>query len=298
MLASFKGTVYFLFANIKQSRLHGDKEYFVMHLWEDCNQFPKSILERIDGQTYTVDTIGESGGAVLLFDSFVLKIEKTNENANHEIEALRWLENRLPVPKIIAFAQENGFNYILMSKLKGTMACDCFGTGNVDDTIAALADGLKKLWRIDISDCPLDSSLPKRLAQAKRNIENGLVDVDDFEPNTVGADGFSDIDALYDSLTAHQPDVDLVFTHGDYCLPNIFTEKDKTVGLVDLGKAGVADRWQDIALCVRSLHHNLCGPCGVPYSDFLNAKNRLYAELGITENTEKLKYYILLDELF
>lgn len=269
-----------------------------MNLRKDGSQIPKPILEKIGGQKYTLDTTGASDSTVLLFDSFVLKIESINENSTNEVAALRWLGNRLPVPKILAFVQENGFNYILMSKLKGAMACDCFGTGNIDDTVAALADGLKKLWQIDISDCPLDSSLPGRLVQAKRNIENGLVDVEDFEPNTVGPDGFSDVDALYDYLFTHQPDADLVFTHGDYCLPNIIIEKDKTVGLIDLGKAGVADRWQDIALCVRSLHHNLCERCGMPYRDFINAKNRLYAHLGLTENTEKLKYYILLDELF
>ncbi len=224
-----------------------------MNLWDDCNQIPKPILEKIGGQKYTLDTTGESDSTVLLFDSFVLKIERINENSANEVAALRWLGNRLPVPKILAFAQENGFNYILMSKCKGTMACDCFNKENIDGTVAALADGLKRLWRIDISDCPLDSSLPKRLAQAKKNIKNGLVDVDDFEPNTIGSDGFSDVDALYDYLFTHQPDADLAFTHGDYCLPNIFIEKDKTVGLIDLGKAGVADRWQDIALCVRSL---------------------------------------------
>lgn len=269
-----------------------------MNKQENCDKFPKSISEKINGEKYISDTTGESDSTVLLFDSFVLKIERINASSVREVEALRWLDKKLPVPRIIEFAQENGFNYILMSRLEGAMACDCFHAENTDDLVAALADGLKKLWRIDISDCPLDSSLAQKLAQAKRNIKNGLVDADDFEPNTIGPDGFSDIDALYDYLLTHQPDADLVFTHGDYCLPNLFIEKGKTVGFLDLGKAGIADRWQDIALCVRSLHHNICDLCGMPYQDFLNAKNNLYALLGITENTEKLKYYILLDELF
>ena len=259
---------------------------------------PKSISKKIEGKNLTLDTLGASDSSVYIFDESVLKIEKTGDNANREAEALQWLCGKLPVPQVLAFAQENGSNYLLMSKMHGTMACDVFADDAVDIAVSALADGLKRLWSIDISDCPLDSRLPKRLAQAKYNIENGLVDTDDFEPNTLGENGFTDLDALYDFLKTYQPPEDLVFTHGDYCLPNIFTENGKTVGFIDLGKAGIADRWQDIALCVRSLQYNLCDLCALPYDVFFKAKNRLYSLLHMEEDAEKLRYYILLDELF
>ena len=259
---------------------------------------PKSISKKIEGKNLTLDTRGASDSSVYIFDESVLKIEKTGDNANREAEALQWLCGKLPVPQVLAFAQENGLNYLLMSKMHGTMACDVFADDAVDIAVSALADGLKRLWSIDISNCPFDSRLPKRLAQAKYNIENGLVDTDDFEPNTLGENGFTDLDALYDFLKTHQPPEDLVFTHGDYCLPNIFTENGKTVGFIDLGKAGIADRWQDIALCVRSLQYNLCDLCALPYDAFLKAKNRLYSLLHMEEDVEKLWYYILLDELF
>lgn len=259
---------------------------------------PKSISKKIEGKNLTLDTLGASDSSVYIFDESVLKIEKTGDNANREAEALQWLCGKLPVPQVLAFAQENGCNYLLMSKMHGTMACDVFADDAVDIAVSALADGLKRLWSIDISDCPFDSRLPKRLAQAKYNIENGLVDTDDFEPNTLGENGFADLDALYDFLKTHQPPEDLVFTHGDYCLPNIFTGNGKTVGLIDLGKAGIADRWQDIALCVRSLQYNLCDLCALPYDVYLKAKNRLYSLLHMEEDAEKLRYYILLDELF
>lgn len=259
---------------------------------------PKSIAKKIEGKNLTFDTLGESDSSVYLLDNAVLKIEKTGDNADREADALQWLGGKLPVPEMIAFAQEKGFNYLLMSKMHGTMACDALTDDTIDTVVTALADGLKQLWRVDVSDCPLDSRLNKRLTQAKYNIENGFVDTEDFEPDTLGENGFADLDALYDFLETHQPPEDLVFTHGDYCLPNIFTENGKTVGFIDLGKAGIADRWQDIALCVRSLQYNLCDLCGKPYDVFLRAKNLLYSLLDIEENTEKLRYYILLDELF
>ncbi len=261
-------------------------------------KLPQSIAKKISGQDFSADTVGESDSTVFVFKDAVLKIEETGENANRELAALKWLADKLPAPKIIESAQENGLNYILMSKLTGTMACDGMHANNMDDIVFALADGLKKLWSIDISACPLDSSLDKRLEQAKHNIENGLVDTDDFESDTIGPNGFADVPALYDFLVSHRPSEDLVFTHGDYCLPNVFVEKDKTIGFLDLGKAGIADRWQDIALCVRSLQYNMCALLDMPQTDFIQAKNALYAHLGIEEDTEKLRYYILLDELF
>lgn len=264
----------------------------------DFKRFPKAIFDQVNGRKFVSDTVGESDSSVFVFEDAVLKIEKTGENANHEYEALCWLDGKLPVPKIIAFAQESGFNYLLMTKLNGAMACDTASLIHIDDTVAALADGLKKLWGVGTDDCPLDSSLDKRLVQAKANIETGLVDVNDFEPDTIGPNGFSDVHALYAFLVNNRPPEDPVFTHGDYCLPNLFIEKDQTVGFLDLGKAGIADRWQDIALCVRSLQHNMCAVCGMPYTDFVKAKNALYAHLGVEENAEKLRYYILLDELF
>lgn len=259
---------------------------------------PKSIAKKINGKNLTFDTLGESDSSVYLLDNAVLKIEKTGDNANREAEALQWLCGKLPVPQVLAFAQENGFNYLLMSKMHGTMACDVLADDTIDMAVTALADGLKQLWSVEISDCPLDSRLTKRLQQAKYNIENGFVDTDDFEPDTLGENGFADLNALYNFLKTHQPPEDLVFTHGDYCLPNIFTENGKTVGFIDLGKAGIADRWQDIALCVRSLQYNLCDLCGKPYDVFLEAKNTFYSLLNIEEDDEKLRYYILLDELF
>ncbi len=258
---------------------------------------PKNITEKIADKPCVSDTVGESDSTVLIFKDCVLKIEPTNENADREYAALQWLQTRLSVPKILAFAQENGRNLLLMSKLNGTMACDALAK-NIPYTVQALADGLKTLWHMDISDCPLYSTLDIRLRQAKQNIENGSVDTEDFEPQTLSSNGFSDIHALYAYLVQNQPAADLVFTHGDYCLPNIFIEDGKAVGFLDLGKAGIADRWQDIALCVRSLEHNICHFCGLPKSEFLRAKELLYTKLGITEDPEKLKYYILLDELF
>jgi kanamycin kinase/aminoglycoside 3'-phosphotransferase-3 len=87
----------------------------------------------------------------------------------------------------------------------------------------------------------------------------------------------------------NKPKEDLVFSHGDYCLPNIFLEGGEITGFIDLGRAGIADKWQDIALAIRSLEYNLKSD---KYIDLF------FRYLEIEPDYEKIKYYILLDELF
>lgn len=263
----------------------------------NINELPNAIQKRIAGLEYNVDCIGESDSDIILFEDMVLKIEKTGNQSNREYDILNWLNGKLSVPKVIEFAQHNGYNYLLMSRLKGSMLCSADNMKNLDTAAEYLAEGLKLLWSIDIADCPYNSRLDERLETAKYNVEHGLVDVEDAEADTFGENGFADVNALYEFLVNHKPDEDLVFTHGDYCLPNMFVD-DNTISFLDLGKAGIADRWQDLALCIRSLKYNLCELCAVSITEFERLKNKIYSVLGVEEDREKLRYYILLDELF
>ena len=264
----------------------------------NTNEFPTAIQKRIAGLEYDVDSMGESDSNVILFEHMVLKIEKTSNQSNREYEILKWLDGRLSAPEVIEFAQENGSNYLLMSRLKGSMLCSNENMKNPDAAAELLAEGLKLLWSMDINDCPYNSRLNERLETAKYNIEHGLVDVDNAEEDTFGENGFADVYELYEFLVHNQPEEDLVFTHGDYCLPNILVDDAHTISFLDLGKAGIADRWQDLALCIRSLKYNLCEVCAVSVTEFERLKNKIYSILGVEENREKLRYYILLDELF
>jgi kanamycin kinase/aminoglycoside 3'-phosphotransferase-3 len=121
--------------------------------------------------------------------------------------------------------------------------------------------------------------------------------MEDAESDTYGENGFSDPLDLWNWLVEHKPNEEPVISHGDYCLPNVFVEDDRVSGFLDLGSAGLADRWQDIALCYRSLKHNYDGTYGeTPRPDF--DPNTLFQELGIEPDWNKIKYYLLLDELF
>ena len=80
-------------------------------------------------------------------------------------------------------------------------------------------------------------------------------------------------------------------------MPNIFLGDGQVSGFIDLSRAGAGDKWNDIALCYRSLKHNFSGMYGGKIYEDFNA-DKLFETLGIEPDWEKIKYFLLLDELF
>lgn len=251
--------------------------------------FPKIIQQYIKGMSCIEDTVGCSEASIYCYtdnaNTLYLKVEKTNLEFSHEQKIMNWLQERLPVPQIIVQCTEQGYDYLLMTKIVGEMACEGHYLNNPETLVRLLAAGIKMLQAIDISGCPFDCTLKNKLNIARNRIENNEIDMNDWEKHTE----YNSPKELYDYLVTNQPEEELCFSHGDYCLPNVFFENKKVTGFIDLGRAGIADKWQDIALCVRSLEHNLQNKKYI---------NSLFENLNIKPNYEKINYYILLDELF
>ncbi|MBR2640474.1 MAG: aminoglycoside 3'-phosphotransferase [Oscillospiraceae bacterium] len=259
--------------------------------------FPEKILNYIGGKDFVIDKIGMSDSSVLIFDDMVLKIQPENSFNKNEHLMMKWLKNKVSVPEIICNITENGRNYLLMSKIAGKMSCDDEFLKNPKQLVFVLADAIKTLWSVDISVCPVKNDLSTVLKTAEYRVEHGLVDVEDAEPETFGKGGFKDQQELLGWLYDNRPEEDFVLSHGDFCLPNVFINDGKFSGFVDIGRMGAADRYQDIALCYRSLKHNFSGKFGGKiYGGF--DENMFFDALGIEPDFEKIRYYILLDELF
>lgn len=261
---------------------------------------PDKIRALLADEQGTADEIGMSAATVHVYQDRVLKVQECSEEAENEYRMMRWLRGKLPVPEIYAYEEADGRSYLLMSRCRGSMACDRKYMEQPEVLCRLLADGLKKLWSVPVSDCPTDQRLSRKLEAAKYNVEHGLVDLDNVEPDTFGENGFRNPEELLQWLSDHKPEEEPVLSHGDYCLPNLFGVQDRASGYIDLGRMGVADKWCDIALCYRSLSHNVSGKygyCGdsamAGYDDGL-----LFRELGLAPDQEKLRYYRLLDELF
>ena len=260
------------------------------------NEMPKEIQNKIKGKSYELDDIGMSDSSVLCFEDVVLKIEVVGEEAENQEKMMQWLDGKLAVPKVLYSVQEKDKNYLLMTKITGEMLCEEKYMTQPKELVRLLAEGLKLLWEVKIEGCPCNNSLEHTLQRAEIRVKNGTLDTD-VESDTYGEDGFESPEALLQWLKEHKPEEDFVFSHGDYCLPNVFAKDGKVTGFIDIGNSGIADRYQDIALCYRSLQHNFSGRFnGKAYPGF--EPNMLFDELGIDPDWEKIRYYILLDELF
>lgn len=258
---------------------------------------PKKIRAIIGDKKFAVDNVGMSGSTIMTYDDMVLKIEKYNYKIRRTIDMMRWLDGKIPVPRVIHHEIADGMSYLLMSRITGKMSCDEYYLERPCELVTLLAEGLKILWSVDVTDCPFHRTPEAELADARYNVENNLVDVDNVEPDTFGEGGFESPIKLLRWLEENKPVCEPVLSHGDYCLPNIFFENGKVSGFIDLGDTGVGDKWRDIALCYRSLRHNADGGYGGRVYDNINP-DMLFEKLGIEPDRKKLKWYTLLDELF
>lgn len=151
--------------------------------------------------------------------------------------------------------------------------------------VDALAMFLQRLHAIPVSDCPFISDHAYRLARARERIDAGLVDEEDFDDERKGWTAEHVWEAMQRLLPLAS---DRVVTHGDFSLDNIIVLDGEVVGCLDVGRAGIADRYQDLAIL-----WNAIGEFDPRLQD------RLLAQYGITDvDQRRLQFHVLMDELF
>lgn len=234
------------------------------------------------------DNIGCSNAQVLLYPDFVLKIRPDTALAFRERMLLQWLNVRIPAPEIIASVQENGMDYLLMTRLSGRMLCDEIYLDDPHQLCALLAEGMQILHTADAADCPVNRSLSVILNECENRLLRGACPPHCWK-------GFASAESMLHYLQTQKPDETLVLTHGDYCLPNIFANDRGICGFIDLGDGGLADVYIDIALAWQSMMRNITGFFGGkvrPAPD----KRLLFDCMGIVPDWDKLEYYLQLDQ--
>ena len=257
---------------------------------------PAAIAAQTAGKPFRLDRTGLSGSTVAIYDDMVLKCEAVSEESENHLAMLRWLDGRAAAPRVLETALAEGYRWVLMTKISGEMSCSDIWHADPHRLVQVLADALKQLWTVDVSDCPVDQRAAAKLARARQIVEQGQVDMDLVDPETFGEGGFPSPAALLRWLEEHAPDCEPVLTHGDLCLPNAFLENWRFTGFLDLGRSGVGDKWTDIAILWRSLRDNFGGHYGEAVEGF--HPDELFAALGIEKDETRLRYYLLMDELF
>lgn len=255
-------------------------------------KLPPQLTRAISGYARREIHLGLSPSKVFLLeaenkDSLYLKVSPRLPGFSllQEKLNLEWLENRLPVPKVLLFAEYADTDYLLLSELPGIPASDDSLKIDIPGVIEQLVSGLKMIHSLPIENCPFDTRAGAVIELVRERIAKELVDTSDFDEERKGKTAEDIFKELFKTMPANE---DKVFTHGDYCVPNVILNDGKLSGIVDWGNAGTADRYQDLALLTRSICYNF----GEEWQE------KVFEIYGIKPDRNKIHFYRLLDEFF
>ena len=254
---------------------------------------PDPLQSLVAGRSWTRVTIGRSRVHTFRLDRagqrlLYLKISPRSHWGEllNEKDRLEWVQGKLSVPEVIGYAANDRNEYLLLSALPGRNAASLVGDMPVTNIVQSLAVGLRMIHAVPIAGCPFDMTLDRALEGCRYNVSHGLVDETDFDAIRLGR---SAADLFAELVSSRPAGEDLVFTHGDYCLPNVIIDGDNIAGFVDWSRAGIADRYRDIALAIRGLESNGSN----------NLRQDFFEAYGLaTPDAEKVEYYQLLDEFW
>lgn len=251
---------------------------------------PESLRRVLPAARWEPMTGGESGAGVWRSFRYVVKVQERGgrpvSTLLQERECLRWFAGRVPVPGVVGYEATATHEYLAMTRLPGLPMSDPDALLHPERVVDLLARALRELHALPVRECPFNMTLPVTLRLAREQVEAGKVDEDDFDDERRGWSAAQVFGELVRTRPARE---DVVVTHGDACLPNFILNGEYVEGLIDVGRAGLADRHADLALTHRSLIRNLDQEHAKRFLD-------LYGRELVDEG--KLAYYRLLDELF
>ncbi len=221
--------------------------------------------------------------------SYVLKAQplaRPDESLTKERDVYTWLLGKVPVPQVKFLTTHDAVEYLCMSEVPGRTLESCLQIWTDEQVVLRYAFALKQLHAL-----PLDASvpywpLPDRLCVADLQLQEGAIDEDNIDPQFKHLT----LQELFDEMMRIAPtDFDEVCMHGDYCFDNLLFNGDALSGLIDMGRGGRGDRYQDLAIAARSV------------TEAFGEKmlGLFFSSYGLNNpSEEKLLFYTMLDEFY
>jgi kanamycin kinase len=238
---------------------------------------PEELSELTDGYRFKRHPYDETGAEIhrLTADgrpTLYLKAYPVHgRRLERETRVLRWIDGRLPAPEPLFYLAHGSWEYQLTTEVPGTPAYQ-LERRERENAVRIMAEALRGIHGLDARGCPYMNTAARRIGEARAS----------KDPQTHGA---------LDGLEATMPDEDLVFTHGDYCLPNIILDGGALSGVIDWDHAGLGDPYVDLEACMWSIGYNYGGDAERLAQLFLKA-------YGLDELDEaKLRWYAGLSDL-
>lgn len=253
------------------------------------------IYNKLEGVSkISMVNVGESSADVYMIETYkdlnyYLKVQEKkfgNKELINELNAITWLKDFAITPQVEFFLESEHFEYLCISEVIGQNFNIAKEKLTIDKSVTLYAKSLKSLHAINIDDCSIHHELAIKLPEAVYQIENDLVNPKDFE-DEYKLYGPKELYAYM--MTMLPTEEELVYTHGDYCFDNLIYRPKMLLGFIDLGNGGIADKYHDIAIALRSIKHSF----GLEYVHvFLQA----YGLEAIDD--QKIEFYTILDEFF
>ncbi len=215
--------------------------------------FPDSVRSAVAEYAWTPATDGASGAVVYRLEAagrptLYLKhgAGRVSDDIAAEAARLDWLAGRLPVPRVRHFVRVPGQAYLLTEAVPGQNAYACLeehpdrGT----ELVAELARFLRVVHALPLADCPFHAGHELQMADARRNVEAGRVNTEDFDEER---QGWTPEEVWADMVSLLPLPSERVVTHGDFTLDNVLLVEGRVTGCIDVGRAGAADPYQDLA---------------------------------------------------
>ncbi|KHJ55204.1 aminoglycoside phosphotransferase [Aureimonas altamirensis] len=256
---------------------------------------PSNMSVEVHGYKWARDTIGQAGGAVYRLygrvgapDLFLKHgRDEVADDVTDEMVRLRWLAGYTSVPSVQNFVRTKDEAWLLMTAIPGKTVYQVLEE-NADArfiVVDAIAAFLRRVHAIPVCECPFNSDYTYRLSRARARIDSGLVDADDFDTEREGLTP----EQVWEEMQHLLPfPADPVVTHGDFSPDNLLMNEGEILGCIDVGRVGIADRYQDLAILWNRLEE-----FGSPLQE------RFFQRYGVADvDRRKLQFHLMLDEFF
>jgi aminoglycoside 3'-phosphotransferase-2 len=162
-----------------------------------------------------------------------------------EIDRLDWLDRRLPVPKVLASEPLPVGGHATVLALPAGAPATALDSHPPAEKVELFAKALRFVHEVPIDRCPFSNRLDIRLRSIQRKLRAGRYEgmklseaYRRYPPSRL-------FEMLNDSRPAEE---DLVFAHGAWHLRSVFVDSAGVSGIVDWDRAGVSDRYADLAM--------------------------------------------------
>ena len=221
-------------------------------------------------------------------NTFVYKLEKDGEVLflkvgevgvlSSEYKMFDLLKNYIKIPSVVKYYKDE-YEVIVTTEMKGKMSCDDELFEYEDIVLDCIVEAINQIQNVKIDENLKNNleifDLDKEIKIIKQKIK--LKEITKIPDKKV-------FDKVVKYLEENKPTGELYFSHGDVSLPNVFIDNNKFSGFIDIGNAGIRQKWYDITDAYVSVRRN--------FEKQETADNFLY-KLGIIDK-KNVEYYEML----